>query len=102
MRLGQRLRQVAIALVGDDDGRAGLGDAEIGAGDADIGGEEFLVQHRARLGDQGRRLLEQARRIEIGVRVAEALGDLLLHQMDRRGDDVARYSWRIWMMYSPR
>ena len=33
----QRLRQVAVALVGDDDARAGLGDEEVGAGDADVG-----------------------------------------------------------------
>ena len=40
----QGLRQVAIALVGDDDAAAGLGDQEIGAGDADIGGEEAVAQ----------------------------------------------------------
>src|SRR6185437_7430920 len=90
MRLGERLRQVAIALVGDDHRGAGLGDAEIGAGYADIGGEEFLAQHGARLGDQGRRLLEPPRRVEVAMRLAEALGDLLLHQVDGWGNDVAR------------
>ena len=43
--LGQDLRQVAVALVGDDDRGAGLGDEEIRAGDADIGGKESLAQH---------------------------------------------------------
>ena len=37
---GQGLRQVAVALVGDDDRGAGLGDQEVRAGDADVGGEE--------------------------------------------------------------
>jgi hypothetical protein len=50
MRLGQRLRQVAVALIGDDDAGAGLGDEKIRAGDADIGGEELRAQHGARLG----------------------------------------------------
>ena len=36
----QGLRQIAVALIGDDDAAAGLGDQEIGAGDADIGGQE--------------------------------------------------------------
>ena len=38
----QRLGQVAVALVGDDDAAAGLRDQEVGPGDADIGGEELL------------------------------------------------------------
>ena len=49
---GKRRGQVAVALIGDDHRRAGLGDQEIGAGDADIGGKEFLAQHRARLGHE--------------------------------------------------
>ena len=58
--LRQDLRQVAVALVGDDDRGAGLGDEEIRAGDADIGGEEALAQHGARLGQQLHRLGEVA------------------------------------------
>ena len=42
VHLGQRLGEVAVALVGDDHRGAGLGDQEIGAGDADVGGEELL------------------------------------------------------------
>ncbi len=34
--------------------------------------------------------LERARRIEIGVGGAERIGDLLLQEMDRRRDDMAR------------
>jgi hypothetical protein len=52
MHLWQRLRQVGVAFVGHDHGRARLGDQQIGAGDADIGGKKFLPQHRARLGDE--------------------------------------------------
>ncbi len=45
MRLGQDLRQVAVALVGDDDRGAGLGDEKIRARDADIGGKKALAQN---------------------------------------------------------
>jgi len=37
MDLGQGLGQIAVALVGDDDGGAGLGDQKVRAGDADVG-----------------------------------------------------------------
>ena len=43
MDLGQDLRKIAVALVGDDDGGPGLGDEEIGAGDADVRGEELIA-----------------------------------------------------------
>ncbi len=56
----QGLRQVAVALVGDDDAAAGLGDQEVGAGDADIGGQEFLPQPGARLGQDVAPLVEHA------------------------------------------
>ena len=36
----QGLSQVAVALVGDDDARPGLGDPEVGASYADIGAEK--------------------------------------------------------------
>ncbi len=42
MHRRQGLRQIAIALVGDDDRGAGLGDEEIRAGDADIGAREIF------------------------------------------------------------
>ncbi len=90
MDLRQNLRQIAVALVGDDDAGAGLGDQEIGAGDADIGGEEFRPQDLARLVGEGARLLEVARRVEIGVRRAEGVGDLFLEEVDGRRDDMAR------------
>ena len=47
----QRLRQVAVTLVGDDDRRAGLGDEKVAAGDADLGAEVALPQPLARLVD---------------------------------------------------
>src|SRR5580700_1650468 len=90
MRLRQSLRQIAVALVGDDHRGAGLGNAEIGASDADIGGEELAPQYGARFGNERRRLVEGASGIELFVRLAKAVGDLLLHQMDRRGNDMAR------------
>ena len=52
MDLGQRLGEIAVALVGDDHGGAGLGNEEIGAGDADVGGKKFLAQDLPRLGDE--------------------------------------------------
>ena len=61
--LRQDLRQVAVALVGDDDRGAGLGDQEVGAGDADVGGEEVLAQDaRAPRRQQAGRLRQVARR----------------------------------------
>ena len=99
----QDLRQVAVALVGDDDRGAGLGDQEIGAGDADIGGEEAVAQDAARLGEQR----WSARRGR--GRPAGACG--------RGGNPPRPAPWcrctagammwlgassRSWMMYSPR
>ena len=54
----QGLRQIAVALVGDDDAGAGLGDQKIGAGDPDIGGEEFAAAARC----APRRTIRAARR----------------------------------------
>ena len=86
----QDLGEVAVALVGDDHRGAGLGDEEIGAGDADIGGEETLAQDAARLGEQRRRLGELAVGAQLGMHPAEVVLDLLLGQVHRRRDDVAR------------
>ena len=52
MRLGQDLREIAIAFVGDDDRRSGLGDEKVRARYADVGGQELGPQHLARLGQQ--------------------------------------------------
>ena len=91
MHLRQRLGQVAVALVGDDDRGAGLGDEEVRAGDADIGGEEFLAQHAARLGEQAGRLGQIAVGRQMGVDAAEVRLDLLLGEMHGRRDDVRRH-----------
>ena len=86
----QGLRQVAIALVGDDDRRAGLGHQEIRAGDADIGREEAVAQDHARLGEQRLVLLQIAVGRQMRVHAAEVGLDLLLGEMHRRHDDVRR------------
>jgi hypothetical protein len=95
------LRQVAIALVGDDDRRAGFGDQEIRAGDADIGGRNFSRSTprasassacgsvRSRAGSDG--CARGGNRLH-----------LILREMHGRGDDVRGVSPRSWMMYSPR
>ncbi len=86
----QDLGEVAIALIGDDDRGAGLGDEEIGAGDADIGGEEPLAQHAARLAEQRCRLAQVTVRRQVGMGMTEVGLDLLLSDMHGRRDDVAR------------
>jgi hypothetical protein len=65
-------------------------DQEVGAGDADIGGEEAFAQHRARLGQQRRGLGEIAVVLQRFVVRAERRLDLVLGDMDRRRDDMAR------------
>ena len=87
---GKRLGEVAIALVGDDDAAAGLGDQEVGAGDADIGGEEFLAQPGACLGQDVAAFAEYAVGRQVGVRLAEAVLPVLLVEVERRRNDVAR------------
>jgi hypothetical protein len=60
MHFGQGRGEIAITLIGDDDGAAGLGDEEVGAGDADIGSEKLRPQRRPRFGEQRGRLIEIA------------------------------------------
>ncbi len=90
MGIRQSLGQIAIAFIGDDDGRSGLGDEKIGAGDADIGGEEFRPEHGARFVAQLARLGDAALGIEGGVARLEGRGHVLLGQVHGRGDDMAR------------
>jgi hypothetical protein len=89
VHLGQRLGQVAIALIGDDDRCAGLGDQQVGAGDADIGLEIFLAQHLARFAEQ-RAGSERSRSLARCVCTRGSVLDLLTCDMHRRRDDVAR------------
>ncbi len=89
MGLGQGLGEVAVALVGDDGGRAGFGDQEIGAGDADIGGDETLAQHLTPLVDDGARLVERPLRRQLGVGGLERIGPLLPDQMEGRRQQMA-------------
>ena len=90
MHAGEVLRQVAVALVRDDDRGAGLGDQEVGARDADIGGDELLPEHLARLVDQRGRLGDVALRRQMLVDAAEIRLDLVARQVHGRADDVAR------------
>ena len=86
----QGLRQVAIALVGDDDAAAGLGDQEIGAGDADIGGEEAVAELGARLHHDVAPLGEDAVGRQVGVHAAEIRLPILAVEVEGGGDDVRR------------
>ncbi len=86
----QGLGQIAVALVGDNDARAGFGDEEVGARDPDIGGQELRPQQCARFVAQCPRLGEDPLGIEGAVAVAEGGGDLILDEMHRRRDQMAR------------
>ena len=82
----QRERHPAVALVLDDDERAALGAREVDAGDAHAGGAKLRAQDapcggRQRLGGRVPRLAQPPR---------EEIGNIVLGQMDRRGDDVRR------------
>ena len=90
MRAPQRLREIAVALVGDDDRRAGFRDQEIRAGDADIGRKKLFAQHGAGLGEQAFGRGEIAILVEIDMDAAEVLLHLFLVEMHRRRDDVRR------------
>ena len=90
MHPGQRLGQVAVALIGDNDGRTGFRDQEVGAGDADIGGEEFCPQLGARLDQDVAPLMEGSIGRQVGVGASESVLPILQVQMERRRDDVAR------------
>ena len=99
---GSDMRQVGVALVGDDDGRAGLGDEEVGAGDADVGGKEFLAQDAARFADQ----CFGSARSRSGGRWPWRRRNSSATSPSRRWIAGAMMwlgvSPRIWMMYSPR
>ena len=90
MRLRQDLREIAVALVGDDDRGAGLGHQEVRAGDAHIGREKTLAQHGARFGQQLHGLREIALGVEMGVDAPEILLHLRGVEVDGGRDDVAR------------
>ena len=88
---GRRLRQIAIALIGDDDRSAGLGDEKIGAGDADVGGEEFFAQIVRASASSETGSAEIARCRQIRVRPKKVRCDLIAGEMHRRRDDVRRH-----------
>ena len=89
MHARQRLREVAVALVGDDDAAAGLGDQEVGAGDADIGRQESFAQLGAGLGQDVAAFVEHAVGRQVGVGLAEALLPVFPVEVERRRNDVA-------------
>ena len=88
--LGERLGEISIALIGDDDRCAGLGDQEIRTRDADLSFEIRAAQDLARLLDERRDLAEIAIARELVMSPAEVRLDLLAGQMDCGGDDMAR------------
>ena len=86
----QGLRQVAVALIGHDDAGTGLGDKKVGARDPDVGSKKTRAQDRTRLVTHLPRLDQQPARVERTMLCAKGFGDLLLHQVDCRRNDVAR------------
>ena len=90
MHARQGLREVAVALIGDDDRGAGLGHQKVRTRDADIGREEAIAQDHARFGEQCLVLFEIAVGGQMRVHAAEVSLDLVLGEMHRRHDDVRR------------
>ena len=86
VHLRQRGHHAAVALVGDDRDRAGLGHQEVAARDAEVGAEKMPAQHLARLARE-RLGVGQARAVVV---LGEQVRDLLLVLVDRRRDDVRR------------
>ena len=82
----QRRDHPAVALVGDDEARAGLGDQEVAAGDAEVRRHEVLAQHVARLA----RHLADVGLPRLAVMPREEIGYFVLRLVDRGGDDVRR------------
>ena len=80
----QARHEPPVALVRDEDDRAGLADAEVRAGDADVGREERLAQLAPRGARQRLELGRDGRAVDAG----QELGDVLVRLLDRRRDDV--------------
>ena len=85
----QGLREIAVALVSDDDAAAGFGDEEVGAGDADVRGEEFFAEFAACLSEEVAAFAEDAVRWQVGVGFAETFLPILAVEVEGGGDDVA-------------
>ena len=88
MHARQNLRQIAIALIGDDDRRAGFRHQKIGAGHADVGGQKFCAQFRARLSQKAFRLAQIAVLRQPCMHAAELGLHVLLVQMHGGRDDM--------------
>ena len=82
----QRRAHAAVALVADDHQRARFSHHEVGAGDPHVSRQKCLAQPGA--GD-GRKLDRLGRRIHPQF-FAEEIGNVLLGQVDGRGNDVGR------------
>ena len=89
MHPGQNLRQVAIALIGDNDGSAGFSNEKIRAGNANVRGKKFIAQNGACFGEKLHRLAEVARRIQMGMDTAKIRFHLTCIEMDGGRDDMA-------------
>ncbi len=90
MRARQKLREIAVSLIGDDHRTAGLRDQEIRARDTHVRRDEFLPEHGPRFAHERRDLGEIAIRRQALVETAEIFLDLVAVQMNGRGDDMAR------------
>ena len=91
MNARQQLREVAVALVGDDDRGSGLGDEKVRTRNADIGGQESLPQNVARFGLQTVMRGDVAFVGEVGMGAAEIRLHLIARQMHGRRNDVRRH-----------
>ena len=99
MRPRQPLGQLGIALVGDRDRRAGLGDQEVGAGDADVGREIALAQDPPRASATSS-AASSTPRPAVMLREQVAISSLV---MWTAGPTMWLGGWPAsWMMYSPR
>ena len=88
----ERLGEIAVAFVRNNDRTPRLGDQEIRAGEAGIRLQKPPSQHGARLGDEiGGRVTRERLRLVLVVVLPEEFDDLRHRLVDGRSNDVARH-----------